>query len=124
MSWNPNMDPVQAMMQGYHPLDVATGGDLNRSSSSPLNPENPNSPLKNRLKYPTPEEMYSTASGDAKGKKALDHPYFTQKRLLERALDKEHLNNPNISDAEKLRMRQLANEYGVAPWQDSFQRNN
>jgi len=55
MSWNPGMDPMYAMMHGYHPLDVAAS---NRGQHmSPLDPENPNSPLKNILAYPTPEEM-------------------------------------------------------------------
>lgn len=56
MSWNPGMDPMYAMMHGYHPLDVASGGH-GQQQMNVLDPENPNSPLKNILAYPTPEEI-------------------------------------------------------------------
>merc|ERR1711957_545623 len=62
--------------------------------------------------------------GDAKGKKVLDHPYFTQQRLLERAVEQETLQNHNLPEEEKNRMRQMAKEHGVGPWQENWWKNS
>jgi hypothetical protein len=63
---------------------------------------NADSPLRGRINPPTAEELYNTKQGGAKGKDALDHPYFTQQRLIERTLgNKDFMPNPNMTDEER-----------------------
>ena len=130
-----NVDPMMAMHMGMHPLDVATGATQSRYhdgqyfnplgaetkakvAKSPLNPENEDSPLRARVSMPTAEEMYATKVGGAKGKNALDHPYFTHQRLIERTLgDKNHFSNPNMTDAERIEVTRNVATHGLAAWQ-------
>jgi len=134
MGFNPDVNPLMAMQMGMHPLDLATGQQSRylgggyyhqygpeaeqKMKKNPLNPDCPDSPLKARGNLPTSEELYNTKAGDAKGKKALDHPYFTHQRLIERTLgNKEYLGNPNMTDEERNIMLTNYKEKGLADWQ-------
>jgi Ca2+-binding EF-hand superfamily protein len=135
MSWNGEVDPLKMMALGMHPLDVATGQQYSRyftgefhhpmgsetvekTKSHPLNPENPESPLKARVSVPTVDDLYNTRAGGAKGKSAKDHPFYVHQRLIERTLgDEEYLANPNMPKEEREKMVQTMKEEGLSAWQ-------
>jgi len=134
MGWNQDVDPIMAMQMGLHPLDLATGrtdslysgaywhhkgpGTAQQITKNPLNPENPDSPLKAKVSVPTQQQIMNTEGSHPEQKAALDHTFFTHQRLIERTLgNKEYMANPDMTEEERAEMVKVLKEKGLTSWQ-------